>query len=76
MSMILSHYIENMSSNSVLVLLLLISSQVLEGKLVVEEELLYDNFPENFIWGVASSSYQVEGGWNEGKIKEIIVFEK
>ena len=57
-----------MSLSSVHILLLLLSSQILEGKLVVEEELLYEKFPENFIWGVASSAYQVEGGWNEGKI--------
>lgn len=48
------------------IFLFLLSSQILEGKLVVEEELLYEKFPENFIWGVASSAYQVEGGWNEG----------
>ena len=25
-------------------------------------------FPKNFVWGVASSSYQVEGAWNrDGK---------
>ena len=23
------------------------------------------NFPKDFIWGTASSSYQIEGGWNE-----------
>lgn len=23
-------------------------------------------FPDNFVWGVAAGSYQVEGGWNEG----------
>ena len=58
--------------SSVHIFLLLLSSQILEGKLVVEEELLYEKFPENFIWGVASSAYQVEGGWNEGKINGIV----
>jgi len=37
-------------------------------KLIDEEELLYGTFPENFLWGVASSAYQVEGGWDaDGK---------
>ena len=37
-----------------------------EGKLVPEDEILYANFPDNFLWGAATSSYQVEGGWDEG----------
>ena len=40
--------------------------QVLEGKLDPEDEMLYDKFPQGFMWGAATSSYQVEGGWNEG----------
>ena len=47
-------------------ILLFDQNQLSDCKLVAEEELLYDKFPENFIWGVASSAYQVEGGWNEG----------
>ena len=37
-----------------------------EGKLVPEDDILYENFPDNFLWGAATSSYQVEGGWDEG----------
>ena len=24
-------------------------------------------FPDHFIWGTATASYQIEGAWNEGK---------
>ena len=33
---------------------------------LVDETLLYDEFPPNFIWAAATASYQVEGGWNAG----------
>ena len=46
--------------------LLLNNSIVLEAKLDPEDEMLYDKFPEGFLWGAATSSYQVEGGWNDG----------
>ncbi len=32
------------------------------------DAFLYGNFPENFIWSTATSSYQIEGGWDaDGK---------
>ena len=30
-----------------------------------EEDLLYDHFPEDFVWGAATAAYQIEGGWDE-----------
>ena len=30
-----------------------------------EEELLYDHFPEDFLWGCATAAYQIEGAWDE-----------
>ncbi|KAK7499144.1 hypothetical protein BaRGS_00009691 [Batillaria attramentaria] len=29
------------------------------------DEFLYDHFPDDFMWGTATSAYQVEGAWNE-----------
>ncbi|XP_076452482.1 lactase/phlorizin hydrolase-like [Babylonia areolata] len=29
------------------------------------DEFLYDQFPDDFMWGTATSAYQVEGAWNE-----------
>merc|ERR1712241_93696 len=30
-----------------------------------EEELLYDTFPDDFLWGTATAAYQIEGAWDE-----------
>ncbi len=33
-----------------------------------EEDLLYDHFPEDFLWGAATAAYQIEGSWDaDGK---------
>lgn len=29
-----------------------------------EQEIMYGIFEDDFIWGAATSAYQVEGGWN------------
>lgn len=34
------------------------------GSLYKDEELLYDKFPDGFIWASATSAYQIEGAWD------------
>ena len=31
-----------------------------------DDEFLFGQFPEDFIWSTSSAAYQIEGGWNEG----------
>lgn len=35
-----------------------------------DDEFLYGKFPDNFMWGLATSSYQIEGGWDADGIKK------
>ena len=47
---------------------LLLLSLLLPGLAVSpdpEEPLLFDTFPDDFVWGAATAAYQVEGGWDE-----------
>ena len=30
-----------------------------------EKEFLYGTFPDDFVWGVATSAHQIKGAWNE-----------
>ena len=30
-----------------------------------EEPLLYDHFPDGFLWGTATAAFQIEGAWDE-----------
>lgn len=44
----------------------------LTGAEFVEETLLYDKFPDDFIWAAATAAYQIEGAWNvDGKVESI-----
>ncbi|XP_065341160.1 myrosinase 1-like [Cloeon dipterum] len=35
------------------------------GLVIAQDQFLYGTFPKGFLWGAATASYQIEGGWNE-----------
>ena len=42
----------------------LLVTGLLACSLAQDDDFLYDYFPESFLWGSATSAYQIEGGWN------------
>ena len=44
--------------------LLLATSEAKATRDAQTDPFLNDTFPEGFLWGTATSAYQVEGGWN------------
>ena len=41
---------------------------ILIGCIFAADDFLYGTFPDDFTWGTATSSYQIEGGWNASGI--------
>jgi len=60
-----------MYSHVCVVLFLMVGSNVIPTARG-QDDFLYDTFPDGFLWGTATSSYQIEGGWNaDGKGEQI-----
>ena len=33
---------------------------------ITRDDFIYGRFPQDFMWGVATAAYQIEGAWNKG----------
>lgn len=61
-----------LSSEVVQVSVLLFAAFLVQAN---EDDFLYDFFPDDFMWGTATSSYQIEGAWDlDGKFFSSCVF--
>ena len=47
-----------------LLYLLMLAGAALVRAEFIEDTLLYDSFPDDFIWAAATSAYQIEGAWD------------
>lgn len=56
--------------------LLLLALSTLAVSIYVDEPLLYDTFPPDFMWATATSAYQIEGGWDADGNFEFVIVEK
>lgn len=39
-----------------------------------QDEFLYGQFPYGFMWGLATSAYQIEGAWNVDGNTHFLIF--
>lgn len=44
--------------------LVVLSLSAVLGQHVKDDPFLYGKFPDGFMWGTATASYQIEGAWN------------
>jgi Glycosyl hydrolase family 1 len=45
------------------------------GLSTAQDDFLYGRFPDGFIWGAATASYQIEGGWDADGMLTPFIFE-
>lgn len=41
-------------------------------KKITRDDFIFGTFPKDFMWGVATAAYQIEGAWNEDNKGESI----
>jgi hypothetical protein len=57
----------NMQASKKIVVLISLTSyfSVCWVRAYQDDTLLYGTFPDGFVWGLATSAFQIEGGWDE-----------
>ena len=44
------------------------------GPIISEEDIYYGSFPDDFAWSSATSSYQIEGAWDEDGKQKLVSY--